>query len=82
MLQTLMAELREFQLAARCTSGQGQALNAKLGWEVWRGPLFIRHADRLVPTPGETVMIHRLAKSPAIDLDSRLSTEWRLGELW
>ena len=55
---------------------------ARLGWEFWRGPLFIRRADRLIPTPDEDVMILRLPKTPPLDLEAPLSAEWREGELW
>jgi aminoglycoside 2'-N-acetyltransferase I len=57
-------------------------LYTRLGWERWRGPLFIRTAERLLATPGETVMIHRLATTPALSLDDSLSAEWREGDLW
>jgi hypothetical protein len=55
---------------------------ARLGWEFWRGPLFIRRAGRLIPTPDEEVMILRLPKTPPLDLEAPLSVEWREGELW
>lgn len=55
---------------------------ARLGWEFWRGPLFIRRSDRLIPTPDEDVMILRLPKTPPLDLEAPLSVEWRAGELW
>lgn len=55
---------------------------ARLGWEFWRGPLFIRRADRLIPTPEEEVMILRLPKTPPLDLEAPLSVEWREGDLW
>jgi hypothetical protein len=54
------------------------------GWEAWQGPLAIRRGDALEPTPGdELVMIRRLSTTPrAIDVSSRLTAEWRPGELW
>jgi aminoglycoside 2'-N-acetyltransferase I len=55
----------------------------RFGWELWRGPLFIRKDDSLLPTPDdEQVMILRLPATPEIDLSSPLSAEWREGELW
>ena len=56
----------------------------RLGWESWRGPLAIRHADRLEPTPpDEEVMILRLPRTPpTLVLSSLLTAEWRSGELW
>lgn len=55
---------------------------ARLGWVFWRGPLFIRADQQLIPTPDEQVMILRLPQTPPLDLDQPLSAEWRLGELW
>ena len=57
-------------------------LYAKLGWVFWRGPLFIRSQERLVPTPDERIMILRLPKTPSLELEKPLSAEWREGELW
>ncbi len=54
----------------------------RLGWELWRGPLFIRTEDGLMLEP-DTVMILRTAHTPPLDLDWPLSAEWRPGsELW
>jgi aminoglycoside 2'-N-acetyltransferase I len=56
---------------------------ARLGWELWRGPLAIRHDSGLEPTPDEQVMILRLPRTPVIlDTTSLLTAEWRVGELW
>ena len=57
---------------------------ARRGWEAWSGPLAIRRGDVLEPTSDdELVMIRRLATTPTtMDLSSRLTAEWRRGELW
>jgi aminoglycoside 2'-N-acetyltransferase I len=57
---------------------------ARLGWELWRGPLGIRHGDRIEASPSdEQVMIFRLPGTPAsLDSTSLLTAEWRAGELW
>ena len=55
----------------------------RLGWEVWRGPLAGRSEDGLVPTPHQTgVMILRLSRTPALDLDKGLSVECQTGRIW
>lgn len=82
VLQALVKEVQDFDLAALCASDQGYALYARLGWEIWRGPLFVRQNANCIATPGETVMVCRLPRSPALDLDGSLSVEWRIGELW
>jgi aminoglycoside 2'-N-acetyltransferase I len=55
---------------------------ARLGWEAWRGPLFIRKDAGLQATPQDRVMVLRLPKTPPLDLGAPLSAEWRAGELW
>ncbi len=55
----------------------------RLGWELWRGPLFIRTEKGLIPSPtDEEVMIFRLPETPDLDLTAPLSVEWREGEVW
>jgi aminoglycoside 2'-N-acetyltransferase I len=71
-----------WQLAA--LSPSDPAFYARLGWELWQGPLAIRRGDGVeVSPPDEQVMILRLPRTPAsLDLGSRLTAEWRPGELW
>jgi aminoglycoside 2'-N-acetyltransferase I len=81
VLRRLALEIRADDLGA--LSPAGETLYARLGWELWRGPLFIRTDHGLEPTPDESVMILRLPNTPAdLDLDAALSAEWRPGELW
>ena len=82
VMRVLVSQLGSFQLAALCPSDRGQSLYARLGWEPWKGPLFIRRETHLIETPGEAVMIRRLPASPPLNLDDPLSAEWRPGELW
>jgi aminoglycoside 2'-N-acetyltransferase I len=56
---------------------------AVLGWELWRGPLFVRTDASMVASPAEErLMIYRLPKTPELDLDKAISVEWRVGEVW
>lgn len=56
---------------------------ARLGWELWRGPMSERSGGKLIASPAdERVMIYRLPKTPELDLDSAISIEWRVGEVW
>jgi aminoglycoside 2'-N-acetyltransferase I len=81
ILRGLPALLAEFDIAA--LSPSDPAFYARLGWEPWRGPLSYREGDRVVPTPDEVVMIHRLPKTPtALDLAAGLQVDWRTGEVW
>jgi aminoglycoside 2'-N-acetyltransferase I len=73
---------RTWELAA--LSPSLPAFYARLGWELWRGPLAIRRGTSIEPTPpDEQVMIFRLPRTPAtLVTTSVLTAEWRAGELW
>jgi aminoglycoside 2'-N-acetyltransferase I len=55
---------------------------ARLGWDLWRGPLAIRRGEGVITTPDEQVMIMRLAGTSSLNLEVGLTAEWREGELW
>jgi aminoglycoside 2'-N-acetyltransferase I len=81
ILRHLPSEILDYDLGA--LSPSDPSFYARLGWESWRGPLFIRSENGLQPTPGESVMVLRLPGTPAdLDLTAGLSAEWRPGELW
>jgi aminoglycoside 2'-N-acetyltransferase I len=81
ILRHLAQEIRSYELGA--LSPSDDEFYARLGWELWRGPLFIRTDAGLDATPEESVMILRLENTPAdLDLNEPLSAEWRAGELW
>ena len=81
VMKHLIDEIQEYELAA--LSPFSVQYYERLGWERWRGPLFIRTKGDLLPSPaGEEVMIYRLPGTPVLDLDAPLSAEWREGELW
>jgi len=69
-----------FEIAA--LSPSDPAFYARLGWELWLGPLSARTATGLALDPSETAMIHRLPRTPILDLTAPLSIEWREGEVW
>lgn len=81
LMRRLVKEVDGYDLAA--LSPSDAQFYARLGWELWRGPLSIRSGGGLIPSPSdEEVMIYGLAKTPALDISAPLSTEWREGELW
>ena len=80
VMRRIAAEIEDFELAV--LSAFDPVWYARVGWELWRGPLFIRTDAGLMPTPDEEVMILRLPRTPPLDLDSALSAEWREGEVW
>jgi GNAT superfamily N-acetyltransferase len=55
----------------------------RLGWEEWTGPLAGRAEHGLVPTPDQSgILILRLPRTPALDLDSLLTIECQPGRIW
>jgi GNAT superfamily N-acetyltransferase len=80
LLRRLVAAVADFALAALAPSDA--RFYERLGWQRWRGPRAIRRGGALVATPDEEVMIMRLPRTPALDLDAPLSAEWRAGEVW
>jgi aminoglycoside 2'-N-acetyltransferase I len=79
VMRELQAYIADYELG--CLSPAIDSLYECLGWEYWRGPVSIRTKKRLLSTPYE-IMVLRLPRTPALDLDSPLSAEWRPGELW
>jgi aminoglycoside 2'-N-acetyltransferase I len=74
-------EIKDYDIAALSTGSYG--FYARLGWQLWRGPLFIRKEKELIPTPREQgVMVLALPKTPPFDLDAPLSIESREIEPW
>ena len=80
VMQRIAEEIQEFDLGALSPAVTG--LYISLGWQLWRGPLFIRSNAGLIATPDEQVMVLLLPKTPRLDLDWPLTAEWREGELW
>jgi aminoglycoside 2'-N-acetyltransferase I len=81
IMRRVAAEIRQYDLGA--LSPFSEAYYARLGWERWRGPLFVRTAGGREASPDdEEVMILRLPRTPALDVHAPLSVEWRAVEPW
>ena len=81
IMQKVVEEIQEFDIAG--LSPFNVDYYARLGWELWRGAMFERTQAGLVASPvDERVMIYRLPRTLALDLDSAISIEWREGEVW
>jgi aminoglycoside 2'-N-acetyltransferase I len=80
IMRRLASCITDYDFAALSPAQPG--LYRKVGWEFWRGPLFIRTADGLLPTPDESIMCLALPKTPPLDWTLPLSAEWREGEVW
>ena len=72
---------REYEIA--CLETERESFYERLGWRVWRGPLAGRSVDGLIPTPHQTgIMILRLSRTPALDLDKGLTIECQPDRIW
>lgn len=80
VMRRVAGEIRGYELGA--LSPAAISLYTRLGWEMWQGPLAIRTATGLLDTPDEEVMILQTPRTPALDLHTRITAEWREGELW
>ncbi len=81
LLGRLAADSAAYDIAALETDRPG--FYTRLGWEVWRGPLAGLRDGEVLPTPDEQglIMVLRLARSRALDLDRPLAIEWQ-GRIW
>lgn len=80
VLHALAAAITSFDMGA--LSPSDPAFYARLGWELWRGPLAVATDGGVLPTPDEEVMILRLPNTPRLDLDATLIAPWREGDIW
>ena len=79
-MRRLAREIANYDLGALSTGTP--EFYAPLGWEPWRGPLYVRQDGEARPTPDEEIMILRLPGTPPLDLEAPLSCDWREGEVW
>jgi aminoglycoside 2'-N-acetyltransferase I len=56
----------------------------RLGWELWRGPTFVRTPNGTERTPDDDggIMILRTPTSPPLDLGASITCDWRVGDVW
>ena len=81
VMKRLAGEIQDFEIGA--LSPSDHRFYERFGWQLWRGPLFIRKDEGLLATPAdEEVMILCLPMTAPLDLNAPLSAEWREGELW
>lgn len=72
----------EYELGALGTGEPG--FYARLDWQTWRGPLFVRTPDAELPTPDEEggILVLTTPSTGPLDLSARLSCDWRPGDVW
>jgi aminoglycoside 2'-N-acetyltransferase I len=80
LMRHLATVIADFEIG--CLETERVSFYARVGWELWRGPLAGRRATELLPTPEQQgIMILRLARTPPLDLDSLLVIEDD-GRIW
>lgn len=81
IMRKVVEEIQDFDVAGLAPFSV--EYYARLGWELWQGPLYERMEDSYVASlPEDELMIYRLPKTPLLDLDAAISIEWREGEVW
>jgi len=76
VMQRLAEEIKDFDIGALITGLFD--FYGRLGWKLWRGPIFFRKTDGIMSTPAiKGFMVLILPKTPDIDLGMPLSVEWR-----
>jgi aminoglycoside 2'-N-acetyltransferase I len=81
IMRKVVDEIQDFDIAGLAPFSVDYY--ARLGWERWRGSMYERKDGQLIASPPEErVMIYRLPRTPKLDLDSAISIEWRVGEVW
>lgn len=71
-----------FELGALGTGVHG--FYERLGWRTWTGPSSVRMPEGERPTPDDDgyLMVLATPSTPPIALDSPISCEWRIGDVW
>jgi aminoglycoside 2'-N-acetyltransferase I len=61
-----------------------QAFYERLGWQIWRGPSYVRlpGGDERTPDEDGYIMVLTTPTSAGVDLTTPISCEWRPGDVW
>ena len=82
LMRTLASDI-DYEYVVACLETEKTNFYERLGWEVWRGPLAGISEEGLIPTPEQSViMILRLSRTPALNLESMLTIECQDGRIW
>jgi len=71
-----------YELGALGTGSQG--FYERLGWEIWRGPTYVRtpSGDERTADEDGYILILRTPSTPALEMGDPISCEWRPGDVW
>jgi aminoglycoside 2'-N-acetyltransferase I len=80
VMRRLGTGIDDHQIA--CLETEIPGFYARLGWELWRGPLAGLRGSERIPTPAQRgIMVLRLPRTPQVDLDGDLAVEVD-GRIW
>jgi hypothetical protein len=73
---------REYELGALSTARHG--FYARLGWECWQGPTFVRDGEHLIRTEDDDdgLMVLRFGPSAQVQLAAPITCAPRPGDDW
>jgi aminoglycoside 2'-N-acetyltransferase I len=56
----------------------------RLGWQLWRGPTFVREVDGVARTTDAdgAILVLETPTTPPLDLDAGIVCDWRPGDVW
>lgn len=70
-------------LVVACLKTDVPDFYARLGWELWRGPLAGRSEQGPIPSAKQSgIMILRLPQTPSLNVHQPLSIECQSGRIW
>jgi aminoglycoside 2'-N-acetyltransferase I len=80
LMQFLAEHIHDYEIG--CLETERASFYTRLGWQEWRGALAGKKGAELMPTPDQTgIMILRLDRTPAFDMDSSLTVQFD-GRIW
>jgi aminoglycoside 2'-N-acetyltransferase I len=71
-----------YQVGALGSTEEALAFYAGRGWQLWRGPTSALTPRGIEPTPDDDGGVLVLPISAELDLDGRLTCDWRGGDVW
>lgn len=73
---------QNFELGALGTGSQ--PFYERLGWQIWRGPSYVRTdaGDRRTAEEDGYILVLLTPASPPVALDAPISCDWRPGDVW
>jgi hypothetical protein len=81
-MRMLAANIGDYEIGCLQTDEMSE-FYARLGWEMWTGPLAGRGDDGLIPTPEQRgVMVLRLPATPPLDPSGLLTIEPQTTRIW